>query len=156
MGLLSGKVALITGAARGIGKSIALKYAKEGADIAFTDLVIDENAENTKKEIESYGVRVLAIASNAASFEEAHAAVEKVHSEMGRIDILVNNAGITKDGLILRMSEGQWDGAGQLFRIQGRHDRACEIRCSRARLTRNTCQRSRSGLYRYGHDGQAA
>ena len=109
MGLLSGKVALITGAARGIGKSIALKYAKEGADIAFTDLVIDENAENTKKEIESYGVRVLAIASNAASFEEAHAAVEKVHSEMGRIDILVNNAGITKDGLILRMSEGQWD-----------------------------------------------
>ena len=109
MKLLEGKVALVTGAARGIGKAIALKYAQEGANVAFTDLVIDENAENTKKEIEAYGVKVLAIASNAASFEEAHATVEQVVKEFGRLDILVNNAGITKDGLMMRMSEAQWD-----------------------------------------------
>ena len=109
MKLLEGKVALVTGAARGIGKAIALKYAQEGANVAFTDLVIDENGENTKKEIEAYGVKALAIASNAASFEEAHAAVEQVVKEFGRQDILVNNAGITKDGLMMRMSEAQWD-----------------------------------------------
>ena len=102
-------MALVTGAARGIGKAIALKYAQEGANVAFTDLVIDENAENTKKEIEAYGVKVLAIASNAASFEEAHATVEQIVKEFGRLDILVNNAGITKDGLMMRMSEAQWD-----------------------------------------------
>ena len=109
MKLLEGKVALITGAARGIGKAIAIKYAQEGANIAFTDLVIDENGQKTKEEIESYGVKVLAIASNAASFEEAHKAVEQVVAEFGRLDILVNNAGITKDGLMMRMSEAQWD-----------------------------------------------
>lgn len=109
MGLLSGKVALITGAARGIGKAIALKYASEGADIAFTDLAIDENAENTRKELEAYGVKVMAIASNAASFEDSHAVVEQVVKELGRIDVLVNNAGITKDGLMMRMTEAQWD-----------------------------------------------
>lgn len=109
MKLLEGKTALITGAARGIGKAIALKFAREGANIAFTDLVIDENGEKTKKEIEAAGVKVLAIASNAASFEEAHAAVEQTVKEFGRVDILVNNAGITKDGLMMRMSEGQWD-----------------------------------------------
>lgn len=109
MKLLEGKVALITGAARGIGKAIAIKYAQEGANIAFTDLVIDENGQKTKEEIESYGVTVLAIASNAASFEEAHSAVEQVVKEFGKLDILVNNAGITKDGLMMRMSEAQWD-----------------------------------------------
>ena len=109
MKLLEGKVALITGAARGIGKAIALKYAQEGANIAFTDLVIDENGLKTKEEIEAYGVKVLAIASNAASFEEAHSTVEQVVKEFGRLDILVNNAGITKDGLMMRMSEAQWD-----------------------------------------------
>ncbi len=109
MKLLEGKVALITGAARGIGKAIAIKYAQEGANIAFTDLVIDENGLKTKEEIESYGVKVLAIASNAASFEEAHKAVEQVVAEFGKLDILVNNAGITKDGLMMRMSEAQWD-----------------------------------------------
>ena len=109
MGMLTGKTALITGAARGIGKAIALKFASEGANIAFTDLVIDENAENTKKELEALGVKVLAIASNAANFEEAHAAVEKVNETFGSVDILVNNAGITKDGLMMRMSEAQWD-----------------------------------------------
>ncbi|MEA5005696.1 MAG: 3-oxoacyl-[acyl-carrier-protein] reductase [Rikenellaceae bacterium] len=109
MKLLEGKVALITGAARGIGKAIALKFASEGADIIFTDLVIDENGEATKKEIAGYGVRVLAIASNAASFEEAHKVVEEGVKEFGKIDILINNAGITKDGLMMRMSEQQWD-----------------------------------------------
>ena len=109
MDLLKGKVALVTGAARGIGKQIALKFAEEGADIAFTDLVIDELGEQTKKELEEKGARVLAIASNAADFEQAHQAVQQVVDTFGHLDILVNNAGITKDGLMLRMTEAQWD-----------------------------------------------
>lgn len=109
MGLLDGKVALVTGAAKGIGKAIALKFASEGADIAFTDLVINEAAEKTVAELEAFGHKVKAYASNAASFDETHAVVEEIHKEFGRIDILVNNAGITKDGLMLRMSEQQWD-----------------------------------------------
>ncbi|MBQ0124150.1 MAG: 3-oxoacyl-[acyl-carrier-protein] reductase [Bacteroidales bacterium] len=109
MGLLDGKVALITGAARGIGKQIALKFASEGADIAFTDLVVDDVANETKKELEALGSHTLAVASNAADFEQTHSVVEQVLSEFGKIDILVNNAGITKDGLMLRMSEAQWD-----------------------------------------------
>ena len=106
MGLLDGKVALITGASRGIGKAIALKFASEGADIAFTDIKINED---TVKEIEAYGVKVKAYASNAADFADTHATVEKIHAEFGHIDILVNNAGITRDGLMLRMDEAQWD-----------------------------------------------
>lgn len=102
-------MALVTGAARGIGKAVALKFAAEGADIAFTDLVIDENGQKTKSEIEAFGARVLAIASNAANFEECHNVVDTIVKEFGRLDILVNNAGITKDGLMLRMSEAQWD-----------------------------------------------
>ena len=109
MNLLEGKVALITGAARGIGKAIALKYASCGADIAFTDLVIDQNGENTIRELEAFGVKVVAYVSNAASFEDAHKVVENVVKEFGKIDILVNNAGITKDGLMMRMGEEQWD-----------------------------------------------
>lgn len=109
MGLLSNKVALITGAARGIGKAIALKYAAEGADIAFTDLVINEAAEETVRELEAFGVKVRAYASNAADFEATQEVVAAVVAEFGRIDILVNNAGITKDGLVMRMSEQQWD-----------------------------------------------
>lgn len=109
MGLLEGKVALITGAARGIGKAIALKFAVEGADIAFTDLVINETAEETVRELESCGRKVRAYASNAADFEETHKVVENVFADFGRIDILVNNAGITKDGLMLKMTESQWD-----------------------------------------------
>ena len=109
MGLLSGKTALITGAARGIGKALALKFAEEGANIAFTDLVIDENGEATRQEVESKGVKCIAYASNAANFEETAEVVKKVHEDFGQIDILVNNAGITKDGLMLRMTEAQWD-----------------------------------------------
>lgn len=109
MGLLDGKVALITGAARGIGKAIALKYASEGADIAFTDLVINEAAEATVKEIEAFGVKARAYASNAADFEQTHNVVAEILAEFGHIDILVNNAGITKDGLMMRMTEQQWD-----------------------------------------------
>lgn len=109
MKLLEGKVALVTGAARGIGKALALKFAAEGADIAFTDLVIDENGKQTEAEIAAFGVKAIGYASNAANFEETHAVVEQIHKDFGHIDILVNNAGITKDGLMMRMSEAQWD-----------------------------------------------
>lgn len=109
MGLLDGKVALITGAARGIGKAIAMKFASEGADVAFTDLVINEAGEQTVKDIEAFGHKVRAYASNAANFEETHSVVNQILADFGRIDILVNNAGITKDGLMLRMTEAQWD-----------------------------------------------
>lgn len=109
MKLLEGKTALITGAARGIGKAIALKFAQEGANIAFTDLAIDDNAKATEAEIAAYGVKVMGFASNAANFEDTHQVVEAIHKEFGRIDILVNNAGITRDGLMMRMTEQQWD-----------------------------------------------
>ncbi len=109
MKLLEGKVALVTGAARGIGKAIALRFAEHGANVAFTDLVINEIAEQTLAEIEAYGVKAKAYASNAASFEESHEVVKQIMEDFGRIDVLVNNAGITKDGLMLRMSEAQWD-----------------------------------------------
>lgn len=109
MGLLDGKVALITGAAKGIGKAIALKFASEGADVAFTDLVINEAAEETIKELEAYGHKVKGYASNAADFAQTQEVVDQIMAEFGHIDILVNNAGITKDGLMLRMSEAQWD-----------------------------------------------
>lgn len=109
MKLLEGKVALITGASRGIGKGIALKFASEGADIAFTDLFDDENMANTVKEIEALGVRAKGYASNAADFAQTEEVVSKVKEDFGHIDVLVNNAGITKDGLMLKMSEAQWD-----------------------------------------------
>ena len=106
MGLLEGKTALITGAARGIGKAIALKYASEGANIAFTDLEV--NLE-TEKDIAALGVKAKSYASNAADFAQTEEVVKAVKEEFGSIDILVNNAGITKDGLMLRMTEQQWD-----------------------------------------------
>ena len=109
MGLLSGKTAIVTGAARGIGKAIALKFASEGANVAFTDLVIDENAQNTEKELAALGVKVKGYASNAANFEDTAKVVAEVHKDFGSIDILVNNAGITRDGLMMRMTEQQWD-----------------------------------------------
>lgn len=109
MGLLTGKTALITGAVRGIGKAIALKFASEGANIAFTDLVIDENGKATEEEIAALGVKVKGYASNAADFAQSAEVVNQVKEDFGSIDILVNNAGITKDGLMLRMTEAQWD-----------------------------------------------
>ena len=109
MGLLNGKTALVTGAARGIGKAIALKFASEGANVAFTDLAINEAAEQTLKELEAYGIKAKAYASNAASVDETHIVVNQILEDFGSIDILVNNAGITKDGLMMRMTEAQWD-----------------------------------------------
>ena len=109
MKLLEGKVALITGASRGIGKGIALKFASEGADIAFTDLFDDENMAATVKEIEALGVKAKGYASNAADFAQTEEVVAKVKEDFGHIDVLVNNAGITKDGLMLKLSEAQWD-----------------------------------------------
>ena len=106
MGLLEGKTALITGAARGIGKAIALRFAEEGANIAFTDLAVNEE---TEKEIAAKGVKAKSYASNAADFAQTEEVVKAVKEEFGSIDILVNNAGITKDGLMLRMTEQQWD-----------------------------------------------
>ena len=111
MGLLTGKAALVTGAARGIGKAIALKFASEGANIAFTDLVIDEEHGGlaTERELAALGVKAKGYASNAADFTQSEEVVNLVKEEFGSVDILVNNAGITKDGLMLRMTELQWD-----------------------------------------------
>lgn len=106
MGLLDGKVALITGASKGIGKAVALKFAEEGADIAFTDVKI---IQETVSELEAFGVKVRAYESDASNYTQTQATVEKVMSEFGHIDILVNNAGITRDSLMLRMDESQWD-----------------------------------------------
>ena len=107
--LLENKVALITGAARGIGKQIALLFAKEGCNIAFTDIERNETVDATQKELEALGVKVRVYASDAADYDAAHAVVEDVIKEFGRIDLLVNNAGITRDTLLMRMSEELWD-----------------------------------------------
>jgi len=109
MKLLEGKVALITGAARGIGKAIAVKFAQEGANIAFTDLNYDENMQATEAELNSLGIKAKGYASNAASFEDSEKLIEEVVTDFERIDILVNNAGITRDNLLLRMQEKDWD-----------------------------------------------
>ena len=109
MGLLAGKTALITGATRGIGRAIALRFAAEGADIAFTYRSQHEAAQSLVTELEALGVRAKAYTSDAASYEDAHKVVEDVKAEFGKIDVLVNNAGITKDGLMMRMDEAQWD-----------------------------------------------
>ncbi|MDY6206645.1 MAG: 3-oxoacyl-[acyl-carrier-protein] reductase [Prevotella sp.] len=106
MGMLSGKTALVTGAARGIGKGIALKFAAEGANVAFTDLEVNPE---TEAEIAALGVKVKSYASNAADFSQTESVVNQVKEDFGSIDILVNNAGITKDGLMMRMTEAQWD-----------------------------------------------
>ncbi|MDP4290013.1 MAG: 3-oxoacyl-[acyl-carrier-protein] reductase [Bacteroidota bacterium] len=109
MKLLEGKTALITGASRGIGMSIALKFAGEGANIAFTDIRRDENMENLEKELQSLGVQAKGYASDASSFSDSERVVEEVAKDFARIDILVNNAGITRDNLLMRMSEADWD-----------------------------------------------
>ena len=109
MKLLEGKVAVVTGAARGIGKAIAMKFAQEGASVAFTDLKADENFQNTEKELQALGVKAKGYTSNAADFEDTAKVVSEIVKDFGRIDVLVNNAGITRDGLMMRMSEQQWD-----------------------------------------------
>lgn len=112
--LLESKTALITGAARGIGKQIAITFAKEGCNIAFTDISLNEEALQTLAELQSYGVQARAYASNAADYEASHQVVEQVIAEFGKIDILVNNAGITRDTLLMRMTEQQWDDVIQI------------------------------------------
>jgi 3-oxoacyl-[acyl-carrier protein] reductase len=107
--LLEGKTAIITGAARGIGKAVAKRFAAEGCNIAFTDLVIDDNSRATESELAAEGIKAKAYASNAANFDDTHKVVEEIAADFGNIDILVNNAGITRDGLMLRMTELQWD-----------------------------------------------
>ena len=109
MKLLEGKVAIITGAARGIGRAIAIEFAEQGANIAFTDLSVDENFINTEKELLALGVQAKGYASNASNYEQSVEIVEQIVRDFGTVDILVNNAGITRDGLLLRMSEEQWD-----------------------------------------------
>ena len=109
MKLLEGKVALITGAARGIGKAIAIKFAEEGANVAFTDLNYDDNMKATEAELNALGIKAKGYASNAASFEDSEKLIEKLVTDFERIDILVNNAGITRDNLLMRMQEQDWD-----------------------------------------------
>ena len=109
MKLLAGKTALITGATRGIGRAIALKFAAEGANVAFTYRSQHEAAQTLVEELETLGIKAKAYPSDAASYDDAHAVVEDIKTVFGRIDILVNNAGITKDGLMMRMDEAQWD-----------------------------------------------
>lgn len=109
MALLTGKVAIVTGAARGIGKAVALRYAEEGADVAFVVQKADERAVLLENEIKALGVRTKSYVANVSDFEAVKLMIEQVKADFGRIDVLVNNAGITKDGLMLRMTETQWD-----------------------------------------------
>ena len=109
MKLLAGKTALVTGATRGIGRAIALRFAAEGANVAFTYRSQHEAAQTLVEELQTLGVKAKAYPSDAASYDDAHAVVEDIKTVFGRIDILVNNAGITKDGLMMRMDEAQWD-----------------------------------------------
>lgn len=109
MTLLKGKVAIITGATRGIGKGIAKRFAEEGADIAFTYVSSSSAAEEVEKELSSLGVKAKGYQSNAGDLQSAEELVAKVLEDFGNVDIVVNNAGITKDGLLMRMSEENWD-----------------------------------------------
>lgn len=109
MGLLTGKIALITGASKGIGRSIATTYAAQGAAVAFTYLSSEAKALELQAELEAAGVKAKAYRSDAANMAEAEALVTAVLADFGGLDIIVNNAGITKDGLLMRMSEEQWD-----------------------------------------------
>jgi len=109
MKLLEGKTAIVTGAARGIGKAIALAFANEGANVAITDLRIDENSLEVERQIAALGVTAKVYASDASNFADTEKVVEQILADFGTIDILVNNAGITMDTLLLRMTEQQWD-----------------------------------------------
>lgn len=109
MKLLEGKVAVITGASRGIGKAIAIEFAQQGCNIAFTDLFDDDNMKATQAELAALGVTAKGYASNAAKLDDTLAVIDAIVKDFGRIDVLVNNAGITKDGALKRMTEEQWD-----------------------------------------------
>ncbi len=109
MKLLEGKIALITGASRGIGKAIAIAFAEQGASIAFTDMRRDDIMEATEREIQAIGVKAIGYASDASSFDDSEHTADEIAKEFGRIDILVNNAGITRDNLLMRMAEADWD-----------------------------------------------
>jgi 3-oxoacyl-[acyl-carrier protein] reductase len=106
---LKGKTAIITGAARGIGRQIAISFAKEGADIAFTDLKIDENMQSLEKELAGLGVKGKGYASDASNYKQTDEVVEQIVKDFGKVDILINNAGITRDTLLMRMDEETWD-----------------------------------------------
>ncbi len=109
MKLLEGKTALITGASRGIGKAIARRFAMEGCDIAITNIADDEEFKTTISEIEAMGVKAIGYVSNAANFADSQRVANEVVKDFTRIDILINNAGITRDTLLMRMTEDQWD-----------------------------------------------
>jgi len=109
MDLLKGKVAIVTGAARGIGRMIALRFAQEGAHVAFTDLSRDENMNSLEKELTGLGVKGKGYVSDASNYEQTHQVVDQIVEEFGKVDILVNNAGITRDTLLMRMDEEMWD-----------------------------------------------
>ena len=109
MKLLDGKTAIVTGASRGIGKAIAIKFAEEGCNVAFTDLFEDENMKAAEAELKAFGVQAKGYASDAGNFDDTDRVVNEIVNDFGRIDILVNNAGITKDTLLMRMTEDQWD-----------------------------------------------
>jgi 3-oxoacyl-[acyl-carrier protein] reductase len=109
MKLLDSKTVLVTGAARGIGRAIAIECAKHGADIAFTDIVDDDNLRSLEKNLNELGVKAKAYVSNAADFNQTMQTVDEIVSDFGKIDVLVNNAGITRDSLLMRMTEEQWD-----------------------------------------------
>ncbi len=109
MGQLESKVALVTGASRGIGKSIALKFASEGANVAFTYSRENNQIEEIVKELEGYGIQAKAYRSNAADFSECEQLIKDITNDFGSLEVIVNNAGITKDNLLMRMSEEDFD-----------------------------------------------
>lgn len=109
MNLLEGKTAIITGAVRGIGRAIAIAYAKDGSNVAFTDIAKDDNFKSLEDELNNMGIKAVGFISDAASFDDSQVLVENVLKEFEKIDILVNNAGITRDNLLMRMTEDQWD-----------------------------------------------
>lgn len=109
MKLLEGKTAIVTGASRGIGKAIAIKFAQEGCNVAFTDLFEDENMKATEAELSAFGVTAKGYASDASNFNDTDRVVSLIVEDFKQVDVLVNNAGITKDTLLMRMTEDQWD-----------------------------------------------
>ena len=153
MGLLDGKTALVTGATRGIGRAIALRFAAEGADVAFTYRSQDEAAVALQAEMEAMGVRAKAYKSDAVSYEDAHNVVADVKETFGHIDILVNNAGITKDGLMMRMDEAAWDAViGTNLKSAFNFIHACTPIMARQRSGSIICMTSVVGLA--GNAGQ--